>query len=576
MVCRPKMNMDRLVAEIGETRTFLASRAQHSDGSRGAAALARRLAEGMASQIRQARTFGSSEAARLLDALSDDPYGFEGTAVVVVAVDNRLNTEGTNGRRASATQKLLHVYNYLTQEDWRKLRDPKLSLHAKMHVVNSRLVRCGCVHSHEQTVKFAVGLLMLTHFVQLPAHQEIYKHVLDYKAVCASSEGVVYPYEHILVYPNFPSELPERMRNHAYDIDAPPISVTIEGLHSICCQHIPLRKNSKLLASRAANDATEAVTWSSLREFMRGGAPADRLTIFDHGKGNCSVSAGLAALEWQPPGDSCGNSQLQRSRSFEEQAVADIQRSRSTSPLPAALASKLARDTAADERQTPALPRSDQGGSKDVVLLGASDAAREQSIVPLEAKAPGAKMGEDLGVDAYADAARAAMLLRDGKTKGAKKGKATAKAKSKAKAKAHAKSDPESLKAPKLEKGPSGAGEAKAKTKAKAKATAKAHPKAKSVAASAVATPKSKAKRAHETATPSKVPRLAPDGSAPPPQDYKAGRIYVSATKKGYRVIRKYPDFASERFVRWSGATPTKAEWEAALAAIDGYKKSKS
>ena len=60
-------------------------------------------------------------------------------------------------------------------------------------------------------------------------------------------------------------------------------------------------------------------------------------------------------------------------------------------------------------------------------------------------------MGEGLGVDAYADAARAAMLLRDGKTKGAKKGKATAKAKSKAKAKAHAKSDPESLKAPKLE-----------------------------------------------------------------------------------------------------------------------------
>ena len=69
---------------------------------------------------------------------------------------------------------------------------------------------------------------------------------------------------------------------------------------------------------------------------------------------------------------------------------------------------------------------------------------------------------------------------------------------------------------------------------------------------------------------------MAPDGSAPPPQDYKAGRIYVSATKKGYKVIRNYPDFDSERLVRWSGATPTKAEWEAALAAIDGYKKSKS
>ena len=141
VVCRPKMNMDRLVAEIGETRTFLASRAQHSDGSRGAAALARRLAEGMASQIRQARTFGSSEVARLLDALSDDPYGFEGTAVVVAAVDNRLNTEGTNGRRASATQKLLHVYNYLTQEDWRKLRDP--SCHCTPRCMSYTRVSCG-------------------------------------------------------------------------------------------------------------------------------------------------------------------------------------------------------------------------------------------------------------------------------------------------------------------------------------------------------------------------------------------------------------------------------------------------
>ena len=117
------MNMDRMVAAIGETRTLLASRAQLGDGARGAAALARRLAEGMASQIRQARTFGSSEASRLLTVLADDPYGAERTVVVVAAVDTRLNTEGTNGRRASATQKLLHGYNYLTQGDWRKLRD---------------------------------------------------------------------------------------------------------------------------------------------------------------------------------------------------------------------------------------------------------------------------------------------------------------------------------------------------------------------------------------------------------------------------------------------------------------------
>jgi hypothetical protein len=53
------------------------------------------------------------------------------------------------------------------------------------------------------------------------------------------------------------------------------------------------------------------------------------------------------------------------------------------------------------------------------------------------------------------------------------------------------------------------------------------------------------------------------------PLDYNGGRIYCSAARKQFRVIRSKGAFATEAPVRWRADAPTQESWEAALAVID-------
>ena len=57
------------------------------------------------------------------------------------------------------------------------------------------------------------------------------------------------------------------------------------------------------------------------------------------------------------------------------------------------------------------------------------------------------------------------------------------------------------------------------------------------------------------------------------PVDYKAGRIYTSATKLNFRVIRLRGQYSTERQIRWAKGKPSRAEWGAALKCIDEYKQ---
>ena len=60
-----------------------------------------------------------------------------------------------------------------------------------------------------------------------------------------------------------------------------------------------------------------------------------------------------------------------------------------------------------------------------------------------------------------------------------------------------------------------------------------------------------------------------------PPLDYKSARIYVSASKRSFRVIRTRFDYDTERCIRWKKDTPEKA-WKEALAVVDAWKPKKS
>eukprot|EP00959_Pyramimonas_sp_CCMP1952_P091304 1911361-Pyramimonas_sp.AAC.1 len=60
---------------------------------------------------------------------------------------------------------------------------------------------------------------------------------------------------------------------------------------------------------------------------------------------------------------------------------------------------------------------------------------------------------------------------------------------------------------------------------------------------------------AHATVTmTSPVPKPRAGGHAPPPSEYKGGRVYYSTSKGGFRVIRDASNMSTERFVKLRGA----------------------
>ena len=63
-----------------------------------------------------------------------------------------------------------------------------------------------------------------------------------------------------------------------------------------------------------------------------------------------------------------------------------------------------------------------------------------------------------------------------------------------------------------------------------------------------------------------------PKGTEAPPSDYHGGRIYWKVNRMAFRVIRRMPEYRTEKPVKWSGDKPSKKDWAAALNAIDQYK----
>ena len=56
------------------------------------------------------------------------------------------------------------------------------------------------------------------------------------------------------------------------------------------------------------------------------------------------------------------------------------------------------------------------------------------------------------------------------------------------------------------------------------------------------------------------------------PVDYKTGRIYLSAKRKSFRIIRKRGAYETEAATKWKKDKPDEATWKVALKKIDDYK----
>ena len=231
------------------------------------------------------------------------------------AIDTRLaaalaqTPAAQPGVSAHAPQKLgPMITNYLTAADWFVLKDPKKTLQAKSQVLTDRLAKLGIRYAAEITVRWCVALLvcmMYEHTNIFPSYPSIHDMVHDFKAAIDSSRVCSsWSFDHLVVYPDLPSDLPLDIYANAHTGDDTPVIAHVSRLDVTASQHIPLRKTSNLLKGHVVQSGgggsqshagSGYVSRDSLQRLMSG-VPAGVGSPVFSGRGNArhALSDGLA------------------------------------------------------------------------------------------------------------------------------------------------------------------------------------------------------------------------------------------------------------------------------------------
>jgi hypothetical protein len=208
------------------------------------------------------RSFSNSAALQLMKVLKATCFSDAHAAFIEQAIYARLNADqhvASDGRTrifdAMKHQTMLgQNVNYLVQSDWDKLDDPRTSLQDMVHVVVGALQRVGLQVGCEQTVKWAIALVLHCHTDNnggFPTYNAVFMLVHEFKSAMESSRKPSYPYR-VAVYPEQPTDLEAPHYLYAYPESHPPIARCLPKLANYAMNHVPLRKNAKVLLNEEA------------------------------------------------------------------------------------------------------------------------------------------------------------------------------------------------------------------------------------------------------------------------------------------------------------------------------------
>ncbi len=273
-----------LAKELSDMSDFLTARSRLPGDDETKERVSNNMVLNFNKKVYGLKSFGPPDALALCNALQSTSLSQAHRESVQAAIDSRL--DGTASAMASAKapahtpQKLTsQITNFLTEADWEKLHSDRTSLAGKIQVLVDRLQRLGLRYAHEQTVKWAVAILVVLMWQasgSFPEYSAILGMVHDFKATMDACRKP-FPHGHLLAYPSHPKDLPEAFYAHAYDKGDQPVSVEIERLANTAESHIPLRSSSSLLRSKDGVTTTRnnggAVTWDQLRALMGGAGP---------------------------------------------------------------------------------------------------------------------------------------------------------------------------------------------------------------------------------------------------------------------------------------------------------------
>ena len=530
--CALAMDVSGIISEIASARAFLATRS--GDGASGHAmdGIGMHLANQISIQISQLATLSTADATSIANELAGNPYGVEHTKTAQRALDNRLagSIAATCATSHKPTQHLYEFQNYATQSDWDIFRDRDRPLYVKMERAVLRLKKYGCTNPHEQTFKRVLAILLLCHFPELPTHQQIYDYLQDLKAISAVNNNG-WTHSGVFNYPTEPYGCSESIQKNVWDSSDPPIRVELIGMSNFIMNHIPCRRNSRLL--RKTPDAMDRgdrggrpVTWDDLRDVVKGSSdPRITFSLQQNGECDRAPRVELRALAASSHGGSTRDLLALKDRLIIPGGVSNPQLA-----LPA--------PSAGDAPSNPAVPQIRARGADN-------EKAADDPGAPSTAPAP-EQASKPHEVGDLSDFEKEALEGLRKREEEKKKDEANRKRLAK-EAKLAETND----------------GEPCCKRPAAASGTVmKAIKPFTSVCAPITVT------------TTSPCPELSTDGTAAP-CDYNGGRIYLSLKKKGFRVLRNQKDAYSERFVPWGGDKPTAKTCKDALQKIDEYKKKK-
>ena len=235
-----------IINEIDSVKSFLNARPSDEANCATNEALKKNFTAALVQQVNSCLSLHKADATLVVDALKDSPYGDVNTKRILAAIDAKVihNASAATAATGVKDQFLKTWWNMCTQDDWDWFKDPKRSFYQKLTKLVDRGNLLGCNHPDEQTLKWMLAMLLMTHYGDMPSAAIIYEKLQELKQIVAA-ERKASPLEQLQSFPNTPSELPKDIYSYAYS-DGDPIAVELPGVNAIA-DKISLRSNNRLL-----------------------------------------------------------------------------------------------------------------------------------------------------------------------------------------------------------------------------------------------------------------------------------------------------------------------------------------
>ena len=241
-------------------------------------AFSQALVKGVCAKIKGLADLPPGDALRIKEAAKSFKDDHLKSIVDVLEHRMALGVVDSNKSVALKPQILLHIYNYMTHDEWKELDNPNTSWARKQTVVALRLKKLGIASMHEQTMRNCMALLACSLTV-VPEQKMMYDMLQEFKATFASTTCTT-RCSSIVKYPENPQELCQDVYQAAYASDQPCPKVIDQ--FNLVAKKVVLRNTSRHVRNTPARvEETQSASAGSAASSMNEAMNAPMMHMFN-------------------------------------------------------------------------------------------------------------------------------------------------------------------------------------------------------------------------------------------------------------------------------------------------------